>query len=232
MKNLAIIPARSGSKGLKDKNIKKLGEKPLIAYTIEAARESGMFECVHVSTDSEMYADISRKFGADVPFLREALLASDIASTWDAVRYVIGEYQKRGRMFDTICLLQPTSPLREAEDIVHAYHVFGEKSAECVMSVCEMDHPPQWSNVLPADNCMKNFIAPEFDVRRQELSVYYRQNGAIYILDTNILKSNLQLYGEKSYAYVMSREKSIDIDDAVDFVIAEELMHMRENRGL
>ena len=97
MRNIAIIPARSGLKGLKDKNIKELNGKPLMAYTIEAALESGIFDCVHVSTDSEKYAEIGRKFGADVPFLRDVELAGDKSSTWDALRYVVQEYRKKGK---------------------------------------------------------------------------------------------------------------------------------------
>lgn len=145
MKNLAIILARSGSKGLKDKNIKELAGKPLIAYTIEAAKASGVFSRVHVSTDSDEYAELSKTYGADVPFLRDEYLASDTASTWDAVSFVLREYEKRGQHFDTVCILQPTSPLREAEDIAEAYQMYAEKNADCVMSVCEMEHPPQWS---------------------------------------------------------------------------------------
>ena len=97
MRNIAIIPARSGSKGLKDKNIKELNGKPLMAYTIEAALESGIFDCAHVSTDSEKYAEIGRQFGADVPFLWDAKLSGDKSSTWDALSYVLQEYRKRGK---------------------------------------------------------------------------------------------------------------------------------------
>ena len=112
MKNLAIIPARSGSKGLKDKNIKNLAGKPLLAYAINAAIDSGLYDTVHVSTDSEIYADIAEKNGADVPFLRNAETATDTSSTWDAVKYVLQEYEKQGKTFDVITVLQPTSPLR------------------------------------------------------------------------------------------------------------------------
>ena len=140
MRNIAIIPARSGSKGLKDKNIKELNGKPLMAYTIEAALESGIFDCVHVSTDSEKYAEIGRKFGADVPFLRDVELAGDKSSTWDALRYVVQEYRKRGKEFELVTLLQPTSPMRNARNIREAYEVFEQKSADAVISICELEH--------------------------------------------------------------------------------------------
>jgi len=114
MKQIAVIPARSGSKGLKDKNIKVLNGKPMMAYTIEAALNSKLFDCVHVSTDSAQYASIAKQYGADVPFLRDKELADSKASTWDALRDVIQKYKEAGREFDAVTLLQPTSPLRSA----------------------------------------------------------------------------------------------------------------------
>lgn len=117
MGNLAIIPARSGSKGLPGKNKKPLLGKPLMAYAIEAAVESGLFKAVHLSTDSEEYAEIGRSWGAEVPFLRSLRNSSDTASSWDAVLEVLEQYSRQGREFDTVMLLQPTSPLRTAEDI-------------------------------------------------------------------------------------------------------------------
>ena len=124
MRNIAVIPARSGSKGLKDKNIKELCGKPLLAYSVEAALKTGIFDRVHVSTDSTVYQQIAVKYGADVPFLRSSEMSSDIASTWDAMRYVLSEYQNIGEKFDTITVLQPTSPLRKDEDILGAYELF------------------------------------------------------------------------------------------------------------
>ena len=221
MKNIAIIPARSGSKGLKNKNIKLLNGKPLLAYTVEAALQSGLFDCVHVSTDSEQYADIAREFGADVPFLREAELASDTSNTWDALRFVIKEYEELGQKFDTVCLLQPTSPLRDAADIKNAYQIFEKKKAESVISVCETEHSPLLCNTLKESGSMKGFIDMKKVGRRQELSTYYRLNGAIYIQTVDLLMQGGDLYGDKSYAYVMEKEHSVDIDDEMDFMFAE-----------
>ena len=117
MCSIAIIPARSGSKGLPGKNIKPLNGKPLLAYSIEAALASGRFDTVHVSTDSERYADIARQYGADEPFLRSAEASSDTASSEDAIREVLRRYEEMGQRFDAFMLLQPTSPLRTADDI-------------------------------------------------------------------------------------------------------------------
>lgn len=228
MTSIAIIPARSGSKGLPDKNIKLLHDKPLLAYSIEAAEKSGLFDCIHVSTDSERYEQIAREYGADVPFLRNEELSGDTAGSWDVVRWVLRQYAARGQRFDMVTLLQPTSPLREAEDIKQAYHLFEEKAADAVVSVCEMDHSPLWSNTLPEDGSMDGFLDQVADAGRQQLPMYYRINGAIYMLRTALLAEGAPgLYREGTYAYVMPKERSVDIDDALDFAIAETILKMR-----
>ena len=121
MKNIAIIPARSGSKGLKDKNIRLLNGKPLLAYSVEAALESEQFDEVMVSTDSEKYAEIAKEWGANVPFLRSAELSSDTATSKDVILDVLKRYAESGQVFDTFSLLQPTSPLRTAENICRVF---------------------------------------------------------------------------------------------------------------
>ena len=142
MRNIAIIPARSGSKGLKNKNIKLLNGKPLIAYSIEAAYKCKMFETVMLSTDSAEYAEIGIKYGADVPFLRSKEMSSDTAGSWDTVKEVLYNYEKRGKKFDTVALLQPTSPLRTPQDIRSGYELMNQKNADSITAVCEMDHSP------------------------------------------------------------------------------------------
>lgn len=225
MKKIAVIPARSGSKGLKDKNIKELLGKPLMAYAIEAAIESNLYDIVHVSTDSELYAQIAREYGADVPFLRTPEFATDNASTWDAMRFVIREYEQRGKIFDVITVLQPTSPLRSKEDIIGAYNYFIEKNANMISSVCEMEHSPLWSNTLPGDMSMENFEDESIaDCPRQELPRYYRENGAIYILKADYMMKEKALYKNKCYAYIMERSHSVDIDEEIDFVIAKAML--------
>lgn len=225
MKNIAVIPARSGSKGLKDKNIRMINGKPLMAYSIEAAAESGVFDTVHVSTDSEQYATVAREYGAEVPFLREAKLASDTATTWDAVRFVLREYEKRGFCFDTVTVLQPTSPLRTVADIQGAYDYFQRKDANMISSVCEMDHSPLWSNTLPEDMSMRDFEDEKLAfLPRQNLPTYYRENGAIYILRTAHLFFAGNIYKDQCYAYLMDRKHSIDIDKELDFLIAETIL--------
>jgi CMP-N,N'-diacetyllegionaminic acid synthase len=225
MDNLAIIPARSGSKGLKDKNIKLLDGKPLTAYTIKAALDSGMFSEVMVSTDSEMYADVARKYGAKVPFLRSVRHSSDTASSWDVVKEVLLKYQSKGMNFDTVTLLQPTSPLRTAQDIRNAFIVMQNQHANAVVSVCEVDHSPLWCNTLPKSDSMDHFLPKDLIMKgRQKLDTYYRINGAIYLVNVSYLLSSQTIYDYGCFAYKMDKKHSIDIDDLLDFQIAEVLI--------
>lgn len=222
MKNLAIIPARSGSKGLTDKNIKMLAGKPLLAYSIIAAKESGRFDTIYLSTDSKEYADIAVKWGAQAPFLRSEALAQDTSSVWDAVREAIAAYEQGGKTFDTVTLLQPTSPLRTGRDIAGGYELLEEKKANAVVGVCEEEHSPLWSNKIPENLSMEEFIRPEvLHKRRQDLPAYYRINGALYILKTSMLDRIEELYTNNCFAYIMDKRYSIDIDDEYDFKMAE-----------
>ena len=225
-KLIAIIPARSGSKGLKDKNIRKLNEKPLLAYSIEAAIASGIFDTVHVSTDSREYAEIAEAYGADEPFLRDVQNAGDSSSSWDVVREVLRKYDMSGKHFDVCVLLQPTSPLRTADDIKAAYALFDTKKADSLTSVTEVDHPIQWCFKLDDSYSMRDFASsPYKDSRRQELEKYYRENGAIYIVSVpNIVNPLFDFYTERCVAYVMERGRSIDIDTLQDFNVAETIM--------
>lgn len=229
MKAIAIIPARSGSKGLKDKNIKELLGKPLIAYSIEAAVKSNMFDTIHLSTDSKKYADIGRKFGADIPFLRSDELSGDQSSSWDTVQYVLNEYKKIGKHFDIVVLLQPTSPLRIYQDIVNGFEVMKQNNADSVIGVCECDHSPLWCNTIPENGCLNGFISKEIDsLPRQYIKTYYTVNGALYIIKIKVLE-NKYFYNEKSFAYVMPKERSIDIDDLLDFKFASVILENNDN---
>lgn len=224
MKNIAIIPARSGSKGLKDKNIRSLKGRPLLAWTIDAAVRSGEFDEIMVSTDSEAYAETARQYGADVPFLRSPATATDTASSWDMVAEVLENCRKRGNTFDTFCLLQPTSPLRSAEDIRNAYALYREKADFAVVSVCEAEHSPLWCGQLPENGEFTGFIREDAMKQRQAGGKYYRLNGAIYIVDTRKFETDRFLYKAGSFAYIMPQERSVDIDTETDFRLAELLM--------
>ena len=197
-------------------------------YSIQAAIKSACFSEVMVSTDSEKYAEIAKQCGANVPFLRSKKAASDMASSWDVVKEVLENYNKMGRNFDNVMLLQPTSPLRTAEDIVKSFELMREKGAYSVVGACETEHSPLWCNTLPDDYCLEGFIRPEVRTisGRQGLPDYYRINGAIYLTKvSDDIGSNL--YTKNGFAYVMPRERSVDIDTEFDFKMAEMLLRDR-----
>lgn len=226
---LAIIPARGGSKGLPGKNIKKLWGKPLIAWTIELAKSCSDIDRVVVSTDDREIAEVAKKYGAEVPFIRSSELASDTASTINVIFHTI-EWLKKHQDYQSgyILLLQPTSPLRAVEDIRAAIQTLKDKNARAVVSVCETDHHPWWSNTLPENSNMKDFLRPEIlNKRRQDLPVFYRLNGAIYIADTNYLHECNGFLGRDTFAYKMSKNRSVDIDSDMDFKLASLLLEER-----
>lgn len=224
MSNIAIIPARSGSKGLKDKNIRLLGNKPLMAYTIEAALNSNMFDCIHVSTDSEKYAQIAAQYGAEVEFLRSKETSSDSASTNDVIQFVVGKYRERNKEFKRFSVLQPTSPLRTGKHIIEAFQLYEERAAKSVVSVCETDYSPLLCNRLNDDCSLYGFLPAENSKRRQDVETYYRINGAIYLSDVVTYLEKKTFYHERSFAYIMGRLQSVDIDTKTDFEYAEFLM--------
>jgi len=221
---LTLVPARSGSKGLPGKNIKPLCGKPLLGWTIEAALESGVPMRLVVSTDSAAYAEVGRRFGAEVPFLRPEELAADTTGTLDVLWHLVDWYATRGEVFDAICILQPTSPFRTSLDIKEAWNLFVSRDASSVVSVCEMDHSPLWANTIDETLSLDGFLREEIKgKRRQELPTHYRLNGAIYLAKTELLRERESFFGPGSLAHIMPRERSLDIDTGLDFEIAEVL---------
>lgn len=223
-KFLAIIPARSGSKGVENKNIKQLNGKHLIGYTIEAAKESNVFEDIIVSTDLFEYAEIAKSYGANVPFLRDKNLAEDNSKTEDVIVNTIYKLEQIGMRYDYFVLLQPTSPLRTSEDIINAVNLLIDNELSSVVSVCEMEHSIKICNKLPNDLSMNKFLSLSDVKRRQEFEKYYRINGAIYIADVNNYLENKNFYNERSKAYIMKQINSVDIDTELDFIIAEAIL--------
>ncbi|HBX50595.1 MAG: CMP-N-acetlyneuraminic acid synthetase [Bacteroidetes bacterium GWF2_33_38] len=217
-KILAIITARAGSKRLPNKNIKNLAGKPLIAWSIEAALSSKYIDKTIVSTDSNEIKKISESYGASVPFIRPTELASDTSDSISVLKHAIDFFQNE---YKYIVLLQPTSPLRSVDDINAAIEMLNNDT-KSVISVCETDHSPLWANVLPEDFSMENFIRPEIrNKRSQDLPKYYRLNGAVYVSEIKYLYENNGFLGHQTKAYVMPRERSIDIDNEIDFKLAE-----------
>ena len=223
---LGVIPARGGSKRLPGKNIMLLAGKPLIQWTIEAGLESDVIDELIVSTDDIEIADISRKCGANVPYIRPANLAMDSSSSYDVLEHALFELESKGKQYEYIIMLQPTSPLRTEYHIDSATSLLNDKKADGVVSVVKTEHPVQWCNVLPSSLEMTNFLDPEYrNVRSQDLPVSYRLNGAIYLSKVERLrKERSPVYGDRMFAYEMQRFESIDIDEYIDFQFAECLL--------
>jgi CMP-N,N'-diacetyllegionaminic acid synthase len=221
-KILGVITARGGSKGIPRKNIKDLAGKPLIAYTIEAAKESKFLTRTIISTEDNEIADISKKYGGDVPFMRPAKLAGDTSTSIDAVQHTITALNERGEEYDYIMILQPTSPLRISEDIDACIKKIIDTGADSVMSVMELDDFSIKKLKVIEDDIIKPLAEDEGMVssRRQDMVKVYKRNTAIYLTKTSfIIKGDL--FGKISRPYLMSAERSIDINRMIDFEIAE-----------
>ena len=221
---LAIIPARGGSKRLPRKNIRNLAGKPLIAWTIQAGLNSKYIDELIVSTDDMEIYNISQQYGVKLPYVRPAELASDNASSFAVVEHAMLYYRDKIRKtFDYVLLLQPTSPLRDYADINRALELLKKENADAIISVCEMEHSPLWANTLPSDLSMANFLKDEVKEKRsQDLEKYYHLNGAIYICHTQRLLQEKTFFVKKNiFAYIMPKEKSIDIDTEWDMKLCE-----------
>ena len=228
-KILAIIPARGGSKGLPRKNILPLCGKPLINFSIEAALLSEYIDLVTVSTDDPEIAETAKKAGANVPFIRPAELATDRASSSDVILHCLNWHTENGIDFDYFILLQPTSPLRNSDDINAAFELLEIRNAKTIVSVCQAEHHPYGMNTLPADYNMNLFEKPEYtSLGRQQLPTYYRINGAIYLSEVNYFKEQMSFMGPNTYAMVMSKSHSVDIDDELDFEFVQFLFENRQ----
>jgi len=228
---IAIITARGGSKGLPKKNVLPFCGKPLIAYTIEAAKNSSSIDRIIVSTDDDEIAAVSRAYGAEVPFMRPSELASDTAGSRAVLLHALGSLENQHAPIDRFCLLQPTSPLRTAADIDGAFQIFKEKSADSVLSVTPFEHPVQWA-VEMQDNGIIRPRERGKNGRRQDMVEYYRPNGAIYMLRTDFFKDSTGYFGPSSYGYIMPPERSIDIDTKLDFIVAEAVLrYLQRNQG-
>ena len=223
---MAIIPARGGSKGLPGKNIKMLCSKPLIAYTIECALNARNIDRVIVSTDDEKIADIARQFGAEIPFLRPASLAADSSQAIDGYIYTIDRISKEeGTAIEEFAVLLPTTPLRLSADVDGAVDLFREKRADSVVSYTPEEHPVHWHRYINADMRFADIFNDTLD-NRQELRTSYYPNGAVYVFRSEIIRSR-RYYTDKSYAYIMPRSRSVDIDTMEDFLYAEFLLARR-----
>lgn len=219
-KILAIIPARGGSKRLPRKNVLNLANKPLIAWSIESAKNSKYIDKLILSSDDEEIIHVAKKFGCEVPFVRPKELAQDETRSIDVVLHTLKTLKEN---YDYVILLQPTSPLRTTKDIDKAIEFYFEKEATSVIGVCEMEHSPLWANTLDETMSMENFLDDKYNnSRSQDLPTFYRINGAFYMSTVDsIVKNETFFVKENIFAFLMSQEHSVDIDTKLDFIVAE-----------
>ncbi len=228
---IALIPARGGSKGIPRKNIRILQGKPLLAWTIEAARASVTVDRVVVSTEDPDIAAVAEQWGAEVPFRRPESLAADDTPGIEVVLHAIQWFQKEVQVEQdfVVVVLQPTSPLRTTQDIEAALEMFTNPKVQAVVSVCEAEHHPWWMNTLPEDRNMRDFLSPQaLNTNRQELPAYYRLNGALFAGYASYIQSHHGFYGPNTYAYIMPQWRSVDIDTEMDWLLAEAILQQKE----
>lgn len=225
---LALITARGGSKGVPGKNTRLLGGKPLIAHTIEAALASQFIDRVMVSTDSEDIASVSRKSGADVPFLRPPELAGDLARQEDAILHAMRWCEDNGDAYDVILVLTPTTPLRTGRDIDEAIGFFASHpQARSVITVTEASHAPQFMNALPPDNSLHGFVPEDLKFKnRQELPQAYCISGSVCLADWDYFKMMGSFLAPLAFAYVVDARSGHDINTHMDFQFAEFLFSL------
>lgn len=222
LKYLALIPARGGSKGVKNKNIRLVDGKPLISYTINSAKKSECFEDIVVSTDSDEIAKVARTYGATVPFIRPAELSDDKAKSIDVVIHALNIL---GKGYDAVCLLQTTSPLRKPEDIKGALVKYEEKGKPTLVSVAKLEDPhPHKVKLIENDSLIPFIPGTQCEVPRQLLPTCYFLNGAIYVIDVNFAKKKQIFFDENTVPYIMPYERSVNIDTELDLLLSELLL--------
>lgn len=227
MKILGIIPARGGSKGIPNKNIKILGEKPLLAYTIEAAKKSKLLTKTILSSDDEAIINIAKKYDLEVPFVRPANLATDESPTILTVIHALNFYKEQGIVFDAVCLLQVTNPFRLDEFIDAAIQKFINSKTDSLVSVLEVPHEfnPHWVFEKNNEGYLKISTGDSSIItRRQDLPKSFYRDGAIYITKSQVILEQHSIYG-KSISYIESdKNRHVNIDTMEDWKKAEELI--------
>ncbi len=220
---LALIPARGGSKGIPGKNIKEFNGRPLIAYTIAAARRSKYIDSVVVTTDSQKIASIAMEYGAEAPFLRPVELAQDGSKTIDAIVHARDAMEALGRHHDVVVTLQPTSPLRRSEEIDRALEAFFSHGELGLASVSEVTENPVLTRRLDRSGVLHPILSMPSTVRRQDMPRFWHIDGAVYVNRSSDLTTETSL-NDNPIGYIMPRLRSSDIDDIEDFQHAEEIM--------
>lgn len=227
---LVLIPAKGGSTRLLRKNIRHLGGRPLIEWTIAAALEAGVGRDVIVSTDDGEVADVSRRAGAAVPFVRPAELSRDPAGVVDVALHALAEMEAQGKAYRTLVILLPTCPLRSAADILAARDLFMSSGCAFLMSVSRFDHTPFAALALSGEKTLKPYFPAYIGKKSQEMPAAFRANGAVHIVDVAAFKQSRSYYTEPLAGYEMPIERSVDIDTEFDLTLAEALLSSKPGR--
>lgn len=231
---LGVITARGGSKGIPGKNIKKLGNKPLVYYTIAVASKSKLINHLIVSTDSVEIANVCIGFGANVPFMRPSELAGDSVQHLPVIQHAIATYEALNNLIiDYVVILQPTSPFRTVEDIDETLNKLIMTKADSAVTIVEVPssaHPIKIKKI--EGGFVKDYSVLEVEgIRRQDLPVAYRRSAAVYSMRRDLIMKENKLYGEKIVGYIVPPERSIDIDYPVDWVQAEYMLAELNKKG-
>lgn len=226
---LAIIPARGGSKGLPGKNIKKLCGKPLIGWSINHAKESKYIDDIYISTDSLEIATVAGECGVNVPELRPSEYASDTTPSSAFILYTIEKLKAEGKVFDYFILLEPTSPLRDVEDIDKSIEILvNNPDADSIVGVCKTeDVHPAFMVKMREDSFLVPYEAEMKTLRRQELPDVYFFEGTIYVSSISAFVEKKAFYHDKTLPYIVPKWKSFEIDDIIDFKIIELIMKLK-----
>lgn len=218
---VGIVPARGGSKSISRKNLRPICGKPLVCHAIEAGLASQYIDRVIVSTDDQEIANVARTAGAHVPFVRPAQLAGDHVGPVPVLQHAVGWLEAHGERVNAVVTLQPTSPLRKASHIDAAIRKFIETGADTVVTVCAVEYSPYWMQRLDGDRLTPFMPEGMKTPRRQDLPPVFQLNGAVYVMRRDVVMEQGRVFGDDTRAIVMSREESIDIDEELDFALAE-----------
>lgn len=221
MSIIAIITARGGSKRVPRKNIKEFMGKPMLAYAIEAALQSEIFDEVMVSTEDDEIAAIALKYGAKVPFKRSAATSSDFATTFDVINEVIGEYQKLGKEYDTLCCIYPCVPFLTPETLKKAYGEMLEKNGKAIMPVCEYPAPVEWAMKIDDKGCLIVNDRAAHNMRSQDIKPKYYDVGMFYFCGVKAMQESHAANPDGTLAYIIDDAECQDIDTPHDWQMAE-----------
>ena len=230
MRTLGIIPARGGSKGIPHKNKRLLGGKPLVRYTIDAAQAAQRLSAIALTTDDEELAQIGRACGLEI-ILRPAELAQDATPMLPVVQHAVGCLERLGRMFDAICLLQPTTPMRRAEHIDGCIELLQGSGADAVVTVLPVPahHNPHWVYFQGADNTLYLSTGEQTPIsRRQDLPPAFHREGSVYVVRRDILMEQHSLYGQRLIGYPLDPDQAVNIDTLADWERAASLLNCQE----